>query len=72
MVNVVRLLDGRGPEVTLPDYWSVRDPTPPEWVDWFLEQSREAQLVIAAYHLETERNATATAVDDDGDDDPSF
>jgi hypothetical protein len=51
---MVRMANGRGPEITLPD-WMARQPTPGEWVAWFLEQEREAQEAIADYHLAVER-----------------
>lgn len=50
----VRLLNGNGPEVTLPEWADDVMPTPAQWLDWFQAQSREAQLVIAEYHLDTE------------------
>ena len=47
---MVRLNDGTGPEVTVPE-WADENPTPEQWLDWLLEQSRDAQLAISEFHL---------------------
>lgn len=54
MPEMMRLKNGEGPEVTVPDWVNHEQPTPEQWLDWFGAQSRQAQLVIAEYHLETE------------------
>lgn len=58
MEKKMRLLGGRGPEITVPEWFeNPEGPTPEEWVDWFLVQSRDAQLIIAAFHIDNERAA---------------
>jgi hypothetical protein len=70
MAKTTRLLNGEGPEVTVPDWRTDSTPAPDEWLDWFLVQSREAQIVIATYHLDVEarfnrvRNAMSRALAD--------
>lgn len=49
-MDTTRVKNGDGPEITIPE-WIDRDPTPAEWVTWFLEQSREAQESVAEYNL---------------------
>lgn len=52
----VRLLNGLGPEVTVPDWWKAEVPPSPEmWLDWFLKQNYQAQLIITSFHLDVER-----------------
>lgn len=53
MPETVRLQNGQGAEVTVPE-WAGDTPTPEQWVDWFLIQSREAQEQIAMFHLATD------------------
>jgi hypothetical protein len=57
MATYVRLANGEGPEITLPE-WHERTPTPDEWIDWFGQQSREAQRHIVAYNLAAEQYAS--------------
>lgn len=52
--ETVRLRNGTGPEVTLPEWLDRASPTPEQWLDWMLVQSREAQLVIAEHLLHAE------------------
>jgi len=52
----VRLRGGTGPEVTVPDWWSDENaPTAPQWLEWFLAQSTQAQLAVVEMHLDIER-----------------
>ena len=58
----VRLRSGEGPQVTVPDFM-LEDVVDPElWVTWFLEQTHEAQVSIAEYHLWTERTLAGIEV----------
>jgi hypothetical protein len=50
----MRLLNGEGPEITVPPWANQPAPTPEQWLHWFDQQSREAQLVIAEYHIHIE------------------
>lgn len=46
-----------GTEITQPSWSDQEMPTAEEWLDWFLEQSRPAQLLISEYSLVAERGA---------------
>jgi hypothetical protein len=55
MTQMMRLMEGKGPQITVPDWAEDPDaPTPEQFLDWLLEQNREAQLILAAYHLDIE------------------
>lgn len=49
-----RLRDGDGAVITTPE-WADRRPSPAEWLDWFMEQSREAQEQVVEYQLAAEQ-----------------
>lgn len=52
----VRLHNGVGPEITVPPWWKQKTPPQPgQWLEWFLAQNTDAQLVIAAFHLDIEQ-----------------
>lgn len=52
-----RLLHGLGPEITVPDWSEENPPTPDQWLDWFDRQTREARLIIVAFHLDLDNQA---------------
>lgn len=56
----VRLFNGVGPEVTVPDWaGDEAQPSPEQWLEWFLGQSEDAQLAIVTYHLDVEWRLSA-------------
>lgn len=57
--RTARLRRGKGPEITVPDWWDEMTPSPEQWLEWFLVQSREAQLVLAEFHLDNEQRLAA-------------
>lgn len=56
----MRLFNGVGPEITVPDWMAAEEaPSPELWLDWFHQQSYQAQLVVVSFHLDAERRLAA-------------